>query len=106
MDQLTRRVTEVNEVGRRRQVVATFTPETVFDEQKNACNFYIWSSTKYRPEDYASINPEKEVHFGRAWLFLLAYLSHNLTRADFGLDGCIKEERMEELVTCDSKDKV
>lgn len=39
MDQLTRRVTEVNEVGRRRAVVATFTPETVFDEQKNACNF-------------------------------------------------------------------
>jgi len=61
MDQLTRRVTEVNEVGRRRAVVATFTPETVFDEQKNACNFYIWSNTKYKPEDYSSIDPSLEV---------------------------------------------
>jgi len=46
MDQLTRRVAEVNELGRKRAVVAVFTPETIYEVQKNACNFFIWPANK------------------------------------------------------------
>jgi hypothetical protein len=46
MDQLTRRVNEVNEMGRKKAVVAIFTPDTVYDDQKNACNHFIWPQKK------------------------------------------------------------
>jgi hypothetical protein len=44
----------------KKAVVATFTPDTIYDDLKNACNHFIWPENKYYPLDYSNIDPDNE----------------------------------------------